>query len=539
MSVFSTVRQWFVAITPNNTSVQQADEAETSTVIHDSVQIAANDPLMAYLLTNPNIFDVDTINLTSPALDKMRDAGVQIAVPLVSQGELIGLISLGKRLSDQAYTIDDKQLLRSLAAQAAPALRSAQLIQQQKAEAAERERMEQELKVARIIQQTLLPAKVPALDGWQMDVYWQPAYSVGGDFYDFIPLEDGRMCIIAADVTDKGIPAALVMASARSILRAATERLQSPGAILNRVNNTLCPDIPDKMFITCLCVILDPKTGLMHIANAGHNLPYLRRNGEVLELKATGMPLGLLPNMPYDEVDFQILPGDTMLMFSDGIDEAHNPQREMFGFERLHALVRDHDDGSTLIQRLLEELRDFTGPDWQQEDDVTFVLVNCNVDKTMTDRNKDTNNQGTLLGEFQIPSEEGNEILAMNKVVELIKDISFPSGKIEQLQTAVSEATMNAMEHGNQYRANSPVTIRVYHEDVTLAIYVIDESQEEAISERVTPDIEAKLAGLQSPRGWGLFLIENMVDKMTSSYTDEGHQLELVFEWGGTENEKA
>lgn len=138
---------------------------------------------MAYLLTNPNIFDVDALKLKSPALSKMRDAGVQMAVPLVSQGELIGSISLGKRLSEQSYSIDDKQLLRTLAAQAAPAMRSAQLIQQQKSEAAERERMEQQLKVARVIQQTLLPAKVPSLDGWQMDVYWQPAYSVGCDFY--------------------------------------------------------------------------------------------------------------------------------------------------------------------------------------------------------------------------------------------------------------------------------------------------------------------------------------------------------------------
>ena len=539
MSLITTVRQWFGRETTNNTSIQQVDEAEISTVIHDSVKVAANDPLMAYLLTNPNIFDVDTINLTSPALEKMRDAGVQMAVPLVSQGELIGLLHLGKRLSDQAYTIDDKQLLRSLAAQAAPALRSAQLIQQQKAEAAERERMEQELRVARVIQQTLLPAKVPSLDGWQMDVYWQPAYSVGGDFYDFIPLEDGRMCIIAADVTDKGIPAALVMASARSILRAATERLQSPGAILNRVNNTLCPDIPDKMFITCLCVILDPKSGFMHIANAGHNLPYLRRNGEVLELKATGMPLGLLPNMPYDEVDFQILPGDTMLMFSDGIDEAHNPQREMFGFERLRALVRDHNDGSTLIQRLLEELHDFTGPDWQQEDDVTFVLVNCNVDNAMPDPNETDNTHETLLGEFQVASEEGNEIMAMNQVVALIKDISFPPEKVEQLQTAVSEATMNAMEHGNQYRAESPVIIRVYHTETSLTIHILDESKESVMPDRVTPDIEAKLAGMQSPRGWGLFLIENMVDKMNSGYTDEGHQLELIFDWGEKDHAKA
>ncbi len=531
MSVFGTVRRLLSGTTTNNTSIKRADDTAASTIVHEPVRISADDPLVGYLLDNPNIFDVDALDLESPALREMREAGVQMAVPLVSQSEVIGLISLGKRLSDQAYSIDDKQLLRSLAAQTAPALRSAQLIQQQKAEAAERERMEQQLKVARVIQQTLLPSKVPKLDGWKMDVYWQPAYEVGGDFYDFIQLEDGRMCIIAADVTDKGIPAALVMASARSILRAATEHLKSPGAILNRVNNTLCPDIPDKMFITCLCAILDPKTGVMHLANAGHNLPYLQRNGEVIELKATGMPLGLLPNMPYDGVDFQILPGDTLLMFSDGIDEAHNPQREMFGFERLRAIVREHKDGSTLIQRLLEELRAFTGPNWEQEDDVTFVLINCNVDKPMPNPNDDSHE--ILLGEIQIPSQEGNEILAMNRVVDLIKNLPFPEERVQQLQTAVAEATMNAMEHGNQYDAESPVIIQVYHTAASLTIRILDKSQENVMDERESPDIEAKLAGLQTPRGWGLFLIESMVDRMNSTYTDEGHQLELIFDWGG------
>jgi serine phosphatase RsbU (regulator of sigma subunit)/anti-sigma regulatory factor (Ser/Thr protein kinase) len=439
---------------------------------------------------------------------------------------LIGLLSLGPRLSDQEYSIDDRHLLKNLASQAAPALRSAQLIQQQKGEAAARERMEQELKVARVIQQTLLPAHVPLLAGWELDVFWQPAYSVGGDFYDFITLDDGRMCVIAADVTDKGIPAALVMASARSVLRAAADRLRNPGEILYRVNNTLCPDIPDKMFITCACVIFDPSTGQMTLANAGHNLPYLRRNGEVIEIKATGMPLGLMPDMPYDEVEFQLLPGDTMLMFSDGIDEAHNPEREMFGFDRMRALVRDHEDGSTLIERILDELRAFTGPDWEQEDDVTFVLISCDKDKKMTEL---TSPQMALLGEIEVPSEEGNELLAMSEVVQLVEQIEFPADRIQQLQTAVSEATMNAMEHGNRYRPDAPVLLRVFHSPTRLLIQIIDESTEDVQRERVEPNLEAKLAGEQTPRGWGLLLIEHMVDELNSSYSSEGHTLELNF----------
>ena len=157
----------------------------------------------------------------------------------------------------------------------------------------------------------------------------------------------------------------------------------------------------------------------------------------------------------------------------------------------------------------------------------------------MSNPNDSTQNQDILLGEVQIPSQEGNEILAMNKVVNLIEDLPFPVERIQQLQTAVAEATMNAMEHGNDYDIESPVIIQVYHTATSLTIRILDKSQESMMGERENPDIEAKLAGLQTPRGWGLFLIENMVDKMNSGYTDEGHQLELIFDWGEKDHAEA
>ena len=125
-------------------------------------------------------------------------------------------------------------------------MRVAQLVQQQKIEAAERERIEQELKVARIIQQTLLPQSLPELEDWQIAAHWQPARAVGGDFYDFIRFPDGRLALIVADVTDKGVPAAMVMATSRSILRTAAEQYVSPGQVLERANEMLCPDMPPR-----------------------------------------------------------------------------------------------------------------------------------------------------------------------------------------------------------------------------------------------------------------------------------------------------
>jgi serine phosphatase RsbU (regulator of sigma subunit) len=301
-----------------------------------------------------------------------------VVVPLVSQGELIGLLNLGPRLSQQEYSADDRKLLNDLATQTAPAVQVAQLVRQQQQQAQERERIEQELRVARLIQQTLLPKHVPDLPGYQLAAYYQPAREVGGDFYDFLELDNGHLGLVVGDVTDKGVPAAIVMATTRTMLRASAQRLDSPGEVLKRVNDVIVPDIPPNMFITCLYAILDPETGLLRYANAGHDLPYRRRtlNGGAEELRATGMPLGLLPGMNYEEKEIVLQRGDSVLFYSDGLVEAHDPEREMFGFPRLQGLVGAHrSDGPAMVNFLLSELARFTGEQWEQEDDITLVTL--------------------------------------------------------------------------------------------------------------------------------------------------------------------
>jgi PAS domain S-box-containing protein len=251
-------------------------------------------------------------------------------------------------------------------------LKSAMAKQQE--EAQERQRIEQELRVARLIQQTLLPKTLPGLPGYDVAAYYQPAREVGGDFYDFLELEDGRLGLIVGDVSGKGVPAAIVMAITRTMLRAAY-RLGSPGEILEQANNILYPEIPPNMFVTCLVALLDIRTGRLHYANAGHDLPYLRRADGVSELRATGMPLGLMPNMSYEQKEVTLKPGESILLYSDGLVEAHGPQREMFGFPRMRGFVEAHPGGAALIDSLLTELERFTGEDWEQEDDITLLTL--------------------------------------------------------------------------------------------------------------------------------------------------------------------
>ena len=211
------------------------------------------------------------------------------------------MLNLGPRLSEQEYSSDDRKLLDNLAAQAAPALRVGQLVRQQQAEAATRQRFEQELEVAKLIQQNFLPKQLPELTGWQVAAYYRPAREVGGDFYDVIPLPEGKVGFVVGDVTDKGVPAALVMAATRSVLRASAQRLVNPGEMLERVNEHLCPDMPEKMFVTCLYGVLDPETRPLPLRQRRPR-PAVRQDRRRLEeLRARGMPLGLMPGMPYEE----------------------------------------------------------------------------------------------------------------------------------------------------------------------------------------------------------------------------------------------
>jgi serine phosphatase RsbU (regulator of sigma subunit)/anti-sigma regulatory factor (Ser/Thr protein kinase) len=511
----------------------QGEATTTKGEVHP-LDFPPNDPLLAYLTGSSGVIEVDKLNLDSPTLRALREEGVRLALPLVSQGELIGLLNLGSRMSEQEYSSDDYRLLHTLAIQASPALRIAQLARQQLVEAQERERIENELRVARVIQQTLLPKEIPQPSGWALSAFWQPAREVGGDFYDFIVLPDGRMGILVADVTDKGVPAALVMATTRSMLRAVAERLIEPGQVLERVNNLLYPDIPQKMFVTCLYLVMDLTTGHMAYANAGHNLPYLRTSEGVIELRATGMPLGLLPEMEYEQKEMVVKPGEGLLLSSDGLVEAHNAQREMFSFPRVKRLMGEHPGGEGLVTFYMDKLAEFTGPDYEQEDDITLVTIERLPVSPSLQAERGIG--GEVLGEFAIPSQPGNERQAAAKVLEAVAPLNLPESRRKRLETAVAEATMNAMEHGNKYQEDIPVKINVTADTEILTIRITDQGGGAPIPASNTPDLEAKLAGEQSPRGWGLFLIKNMVDEMNLIQDEKTHTIELKIRYTGTQD---
>ncbi len=280
------------------------------------------------------------------------------------------LREMGKRLrnSENATIRDLQEKNRQLA-------RAYQDLQAAQAQVVEKEKLEHELAIARKIQESTLPKEIPALDGWQLAAYWQPARAVSGDFYDFIQFPNGHLGLVVGDVSGKGVPAALIMATTLSVFRAAAEQFISPGQALKRVNDILVADMPANMFVTCLYALLDTASGHLVFANAGHNLPYQWTAQGVLEPVARGMPLGLMPEMKYEENEVHVAPGEHLLMYSDGLVEARNAAGVMFGFPRLKALIAGRSEGAGLIEYLLGQLANFTGPGWEQDDDVTCVMI--------------------------------------------------------------------------------------------------------------------------------------------------------------------
>jgi serine phosphatase RsbU (regulator of sigma subunit)/ketosteroid isomerase-like protein len=295
------------------------------------------------------------------------------------RGELMGLAPSGKELVYMPigiHRIEGGKIAEEWGGGSGLSELRRQSLEQERIE---RERMEQELRVARRIQQASLPKEVPTLEGWQISPLYQPAREVGGDFYDFFDLQDGRVGVVVGDATGKGIPAALVAEATSNMLRAVAQAFfASPGEVLTRVNETLVARIPPNMFVTCFYAILEEESGSLSYANAGHTLPCCKRHNEdqADELRVRGMPLGLMLGMPYEEKETTLAPGDVVLLCTDGLVEAHDPQGEMFGTPRLRDVLSERSEGGNVLSAdLMEELESFTGEGWEQEDDITLLTL--------------------------------------------------------------------------------------------------------------------------------------------------------------------
>ena len=235
-----------------------------------------------------------------------------------------------------------------------------------------------ELEVARALQMAILPAAFPATAGCDGAARMIPATTMGGDFYDFIELPDGRIGLVIADVSGKGVPAAFFMAVARTNLRDLAAHHADPGACLAETNEVLCTQNPLDLFVTVFYCVFDPESGVLTYANGGHNPPYVHHpDGSVETLDgAGGLALGVMPGVVFPDHTTRLLPGDRLLLYTDGVTEAFNPSDEAYGTQRLLAEVQAPGDGAAaaLIERICRSVTSFAGTA-PQSDDITLTVL--------------------------------------------------------------------------------------------------------------------------------------------------------------------
>jgi serine phosphatase RsbU (regulator of sigma subunit) len=329
------------------------------------------------------IYDLQRYDPTPWSADwlEIEDFRSHAVVPLIAEGRSIGVLMVDTRQPHE-FNEDEVRFLCLMANQAAIAIETARLHQAE----IKRQRLEEEMAVGRQIQLTLLPEAPPTVPGWEFATFYQPARLVGGDFYDFFELPEesgGGLGMVIADVADKGVPAALLMALSRSIIRtkAMTPGL-NPAEVLQRSNQLIMKDSRSKLFLTAFYAVLEPTTGRLCYSVAGHNRPVWLHaaTGAVAELSGRGIVLGIFDKIELEERDVNLAPGDLLVFYTDGLTEAMDEQHRLFGEERLHAVIAAHPKASAqqLLEAIVAAVHTFTDLAPQSDDLTLFVVKRQN-----------------------------------------------------------------------------------------------------------------------------------------------------------------
>jgi len=370
-------------------SVYADNEAHAATFT--SQEFCENNPLLrfvakfnqiAYSFTKVDEIESDSIKNIKP-LPYIQELKIDVpdhmlmAFPITLQGELLGILLTKEDNLSAQYFEKRVELLNGVSQQISLAIQNHFL----RKDIVKREKLEQEIHLARQIQKTFLPDSLPDLPGWQIQTRWEPALQVGGDFYDVIFLPKHRIGLVIADVADKGLAASLYMTVSRTLIRAFGQTIADPGGILSAVNNLLVGDTPSGMFVTAVFAILDLKTGKLIFANAGHNLPIVIRSHDssMEELPQGDMALGVLEDVQYRNMEFSIEPGDLIIFYTDGLNEMYSNNDEQFGATRVNEfLIKHHHlDVDQILEKLDLELIEFREGQ-PSSDDLTIIGLKRN-----------------------------------------------------------------------------------------------------------------------------------------------------------------
>ena len=335
---------------------------------------------VAKTLETANIPDAYDDPRFNPEFDKQSNFKTKsvLCMPMTTRkGELIGVIQVLNKTDGGTFQEGDEKLLEALCIQAGVAIVRARLTEA----FLEKQRIEESLKLAADIQMGMLPSTFPAFperNDFDLFAGIIPAKEVGGDFYDFFLIDKKHLCFVIGDVSGKGIPAALFMALTKTQIKASSSRRRTPGDVLYRANNDLCHENESGMFCTLFYGIMNMETGEVTYANAGHNPPYIiNKNSEPVQIESTGgIALGVMEEMEFESATFTASKGDSIFLYTDGVNEAMNEADEEYSYERLEDYLKENSTGSItdMVNRNLESVKDFAGTA-PQSDDITVLAL--------------------------------------------------------------------------------------------------------------------------------------------------------------------
>ncbi len=358
---------------PFQTMIRKMDKSESKVPYHFGVQLSG------WMLQNKkallvNDFQSDT---RFKIIGKM-DFSIKslLSVPLYVQGNMIGCLNLFNKRTSNGFTQSDQRILSIIAAQSAQVIESTRLYKKEQ----ELRSIEEDLLVAHEIQNQLLPKEHPKIDGYDIAGFSEPAKEVGGDYYDFISIDEDNLAFCLGDISGKGIPASLLMANLQATLRGQAFSTLSCSECLMRSNKFLFHSTDIQKFATLFYAVLNTKTNKLTYSIAGHTPPmYLSDNGKINKLDVGGTVLGFLEHSNYEEEIISMRPGDILVIYSDGITEAVNPEEEDFDEWRLEEVIKKYSNKTSqeIIDKIIKEVKNFTSNDFQQ-DDMTLLVVKRN-----------------------------------------------------------------------------------------------------------------------------------------------------------------
>lgn len=401
-------------------------------------------------------------------------------------------------------------------------------IEQLRETTAAKERIESELIIAGQIQLAMLPktnVTDPAERGYTLSALLQPALQVGGDLYDFFPLGSDRLCLVIGDVSGKGVPAALTMARVITLVRAISKINSTPVAILEAINTSLCHENYECHFVTLFCAILEVSSGILHYSSGGHDAPFLLSQGQCnpLELE-TGPALGIGADAEFPSYQVSLKSGDLLLLYTDGITEALNPQREMFTVERLQSLLTQHPPTDSI--RLIRSVQHFYHNFLQgapASDDLTLLALHYLPSSPYSSENK------AVEWHVSINNELTELELVRQRLSKILLDASVPVTLIEDMQLVTEEILVNVIEYafkGTAVQPNIAIFLKIV--DGLLTLTFEDTGNPFNPLEEIAPPDLSLGDDVRASGGLGFFLVRELVDQIQYTYHNGKNELLIV-----------